>query len=41
MPRFFIAGSNLHGASVSITGADAEHIRVLRMRVGEHLVICD
>ena len=44
MPRFFIAGTNLGGGSastVSITGADAEHIRVLRMRVGEHLVICD
>ena len=41
MPRFFIAGLNLTGSSVSITGADAEHIRVLRMRVGEHLIICD
>lgn len=41
MPRFFMAGSNLSGSLVSITGADAEHIRVLRMRAGEHLVICD
>ncbi len=41
MPRFFIVGSNLKGPSISITGADAEHIRVLRMRVGESLIICD
>ena len=44
MPRFFIAGANFGASNVStvnITGADADHIRVLRMRVGEHLVICD
>jgi 16S rRNA (uracil1498-N3)-methyltransferase len=36
-----MAGSNLAGTSISITGADADHIRVLRMRLGERLVICD
>ena len=41
MPRFFIAGTNIAGSSISITGADAEHIKVLRMRVGERLVVCD
>ncbi|MGI6028567.1 MAG: 16S rRNA (uracil(1498)-N(3))-methyltransferase [Candidatus Heteroscillospira sp.] len=41
MPRFFMAGSNMHGSSISITGADAEHIRVLRMRLGDELYICD
>lgn len=41
MPRFFIAGTNKVGGVAVITGADAEHIRVLRMKVGERLVICD
>ncbi|MGE4354114.1 MAG: 16S rRNA (uracil(1498)-N(3))-methyltransferase [Oscillospiraceae bacterium] len=41
MPRFFIAGSNFIGHLIHITGADAEHIRVLRMRVGDHVVLCD
>lgn len=41
MPRFFISGSNLSGGIVVISGSDAEHIKVLRMKLGEHLVICD
>ena len=41
MPRFFMAGSNICGSSISITGADADHIKVLRMRAGDSLVICD
>ena len=41
MPRFFIAGTNKVGGVAMITGTDAEHIKVLRMKVGEKLVICD
>ena len=41
MPRFFVAGSNLAGGVALIAGADAEHIRVLRMKLGEKLVVCD
>lgn len=41
MPRFFMTANNFSGKSFTITGADAEHIRVLRMRLGERLVICD
>lgn len=41
MPRFFIAGTNKVGGVAVISGADAEHIRVLRMKIGERLVICD
>jgi 16S rRNA (uracil1498-N3)-methyltransferase len=41
MPRFFVAGSNLAGGVALIAGADAEHIKVLRMKLGERLVVCD
>ena len=41
MPRFFIAGSNKVGSIAMITGADADHIKVLRMKPGEQLVICN
>lgn len=41
MPRFFIAGANAAGGVALITGADAEHIKVLRMKLGERLVVCD
>jgi len=41
MPRFFMAGTNLLGGMAVMTGRDAEHVRVLRMRPGEELIICD
>ena len=46
MPRFFITESDLEttpaGTSVTIRGDDASHIsRVLRMRPGEHVTVCD
>lgn len=40
MPRFFI--DSVSGDSAVITGEDAAHIsRSLRMKEGEHLVLCD
>ncbi len=41
MPRFFMAGSNIAGGTVLLTGADAEHAKVLRLRVGDRIVVCD
>ena len=41
MPRFFMAGTNFHGGMAIIRGRDAEHVRVLRLRPGEDLIICD
>ena len=41
MARFFMAGTNLSGGRAVIRGQDAEHIRVLRLRAGEDLIICD
>lgn len=40
MPRFFMAG-DISGDLIRIDGKDAEHIKVLRMRPGEALTICD
>ena len=41
MARFFMAGGSVAGNSVLITGADAEHARVLRLRVGDRIIVCD
>lgn len=41
MPRFFAFGTNLTGGRAIIRGRDAEHIKVLRLRPGEELTICD
>ena len=41
MPRFFMAGSNFSGGAVLITGADAEHAKVLRLKIGDAIVVCD
>ncbi len=41
MPRFFMAGGNFAGGTVLITGADAEHAKVLRLKIGDKIVVCD
>ena len=41
MPRFFMAGTNIMGGMAIMKGRDAEHVRVLRLRPGEDMVICD
>lgn len=41
MARFFMVGTNLLGGRAVIRGRDAEHIKVLRLRPGEDVVICD
>ena len=41
MARFFMAGTNIKGGMAIMTGRDAEHVRVLRLRPGEDMVICD
>ena len=41
MPRFFMAGTNIMGGTAIIRGRDAEHVRVLRLRPGEEMIICD
>ncbi|MGI6167166.1 MAG: 16S rRNA (uracil(1498)-N(3))-methyltransferase [Eubacteriales bacterium] len=42
MPRFFVTADRISDDTITITGSDAHHIlRVLRMRAGEHITICD
>lgn len=41
MPRFFMLGTNEFGGTAVIRGRDAEHIKVLRLRPGEDMTICD
>ena len=41
MPRFFMAGTNILGGTAIIRGRDADHVRVLRLRPGEDVIICD
>ena len=41
MARFFMAGTNILGGTAIIRGRDAEHVRVLRLRPGEDVIICD
>ena len=41
MARFFMLGTNLLGGTAIMTGKDAEHARVLRIRPGEDIIICD
>ena len=42
MPRFFLTGgSSIAGGTAFIVGEDAQHAKVLRLRVGERMVVCD
>lgn len=42
MPRFFMTGgSSIAGGVAFITGEDANHARVLRLRIGDRLIVCD
>ena len=42
MPRFFLTGgSSIVGGTAFIVGEDAAHARVLRLQIGEHMVVCD
>ena len=41
MPRFFMTGASLGRGVAIVSGADANHIKVLRMKIGDKIVICD
>ena len=42
MPRFFLSGgSSIAGGTAFILGEDAAHARVLRLRVGDTMIVCD
>ena len=42
MPRFFISGgSSIAGGVAFIAGEDASHAKVLRIQVGDRVIVCD
>lgn len=41
MPRFFVAASNIFGGVAYIDSKDAEHLKVLRVKKGEEIIVCD
>jgi 16S rRNA (uracil1498-N3)-methyltransferase len=41
MARFFVAASNIFGGIAYINGKDADHAKVLRLREGEVVTVCD
>ena len=41
MIRFFISPEELSGEKITLTGENAKHARVLRLKQGEELLVCD
>ena len=41
MTRFFVAPEELMGDTVTLTGENAQHASVLRLKEGEQVVLCD
>lgn len=41
MARFFVDASELQGKFLVLTGENAEHAKVLRLKIGEEIYVCD
>ena len=41
MPRFFLDPADLTGSSALLTGEAANHAKVLRLRAGDSVILCD
>lgn len=41
MPRFFLSGDAVVGQTIVLTGQQASHARVLRLRPGDTVDVCD
>jgi len=41
MTRFFVTPEEMAGNSISITGENAAHAKVLRLKAGEEVMVCD
>lgn len=41
MPKFFVDPGTLTGETVTLSGHHADHLKVLRLRQGEELTLCD
>ncbi len=41
MVRFFVTAGELSGEVLTLTGENAQHAKVLRLKVGEEVLVCD
>ena len=41
MTRFFVAPEEIAGSSICLTGENAAHAKVLRLKAGEEVMVCD
>lgn len=41
MPRFFLPPEQLGGSTAMLTGENAAHAKVLRLRAGDRVILCD
>ena len=41
MVRFFVAPEELNGENLTLTGENAQHAKVLRLKAGEEVLVCD
>ena len=41
MARFFVSPEELEQNMVTLTGENAQHAKVLRLKVGEEVLLCD
>jgi len=41
MVRFFVSPEELNGKFLSLTGENAQHAKVLRLKVNEEVLVCD
>ena len=41
MTRFFVAPEEMQADSLTLTGENAQHARVLRLKAGEEVLVCD
>ena len=41
MVRFFVSPGDLAGECLTLTGENAQHAKVLRLKAGEEILLCD
>lgn len=41
MARFFVDAGQMQGETVTLTGENAQHAKVLRLKAGEQVLVCD
>ena len=41
MTRFFVSAEELAGECITLTGENAQHAKVLRLKIGEEVLVCD